>query len=77
MKRKLTTDECGHLRYILQKVASRTQCAGLIDIVPIDWAMVKLAEALDLEMPDTDYAYTLMQEENKADWERVNFKMTV
>lgn len=77
MKRKLTTEECGHLRYILQKVASRTQYAGLIDTVPIDWAMVKLAETLDLDIPDTDYAYTLMQEKNEAAWERVNTKMKV
>ncbi len=75
MERKLTTDECVHLRYILLKVASKTQCPGLINITPIDWAMVKLAKALDLEIPDTDYAHALMLEENKADWDRVKVNM--
>ena len=75
MKRKLTTDECRHLRYVLRKVASNTQCPGLINITPIDWAMVKLAKALDLEIPDTDYAHALMLEKNEADWERVKANM--
>ena len=75
MKRKLTTDECGHLRYILRKVTSKTQLLGLINITPIDWAIVKLAKALDLEIPDTDYAYALMREENADKWKRVKTEM--
>ena len=63
--RELTTEECGHLRYILAKLIEENKEG--IDIPAIDRALAKIAKALNLEIPDTDYASTYKEDDSDED----------
>lgn len=62
--RKLTTAEAGQLRYVLMVVARDGHKEGSIRIGVIDTAMVDVARTLGLELPETDFSSTLMNEKD-------------